>query len=272
MKDKKDSYEEITIFLLHLRQEITSLRMNVIQSYFPNIHLDWNDGEVKSAFWKSTLFATISTVSMYAVMERCIASKSQHRSQMICYLIPTTFNSLKLMYAVSVWTSTVLHFMRTQQIDFEDKNVNVVLFSVFVQFLVMDTMIGQDYYPNTLKNRLTKNIIQFIIMMAAFTTHQMKWLGFFWLSEYSEVMRYLSLISGCPCDKNDILIYRITHICFQVVYPTFLLTQIYLREYPISDYLWGSLVVSQWFELCQFTFWMIDQMRSVPLKKDVKNE
>ena len=272
--------------MVYLRQEDKSLRMEVIKSYFPNIHLDWNDAspfgagatqyfwhaEVKSALIKSTVLSGLCTIAMYGLMEKCIASKSPNRSRWICYMIPTTFHSLKLMYSVSIWTSTVLHFMRTQQIEFEDRDVNIVLFSVFVQFLVMDTLIGQDYYPNTLKNRWTKNIIQFIIMMSAFTSHQMKWLGFFWLSEYSEVMRYLSLMSGCPCDKNDIYIYRIIHICFQVVYPTFLLAQIYLREYPISDYLLGSLVVSQWFELCQFTFWTIDQMSGVPLKKDVKKE
>lgn len=249
-----------------------SLRMETIRSYLPTIYLDWNHHEVKSAFAKSTLLSVISTGLMYGLMEKCIASKSPNRSRWICYMIPTTFHSMKLMYSVSIWTSTVVHFMRTQQIEFEDKNINIVVFSVFVQFLVMDTLIGKDYYPNTLKNRWTKNIIQFMIMMAAFTSHQMKWLGFFWLSEYSEVMRYLSLISGYPCDKNDILIYRFTHICFQVVYPTFLLAQIYLREYPISDYLWGSLVLSQWFELCQFTFWTIDQTMGTQSKKNVKKE
>lgn len=251
---------------------MTSLRMEVIQSYLPTIYLDWDHDEVKSAFAQSALLSIICTCVMYGLMEKCIASKSPNRSRWICYMIPTTFHSMKWMYSVSTWTSTLIHFMRTQQIEFEDKNINIVVFSVFVQFLVMDTLIGKDYYPNTLKNRWTKNMIQFIVMMTAFTTHQMKWLGFFWLSEYSEVMRYLSLISGSPCDKNDILIYRITHICFQIVYPTFLLVQIYIREYPISHYLWGSLVLSQWFELCQFTFWMIDHTRVGPLKKEVKNE
>lgn len=246
--------------------------MEVIKSYLPIIHLNWDNEEIKSAFWKSSLFSGFCTVIMYGLIEKFIASKIPNRSRLICYLVPTIFNSLKLIYAVSIWTSTSVHFMRTSEIEFEDKNMNIVIFSVFVQFLVMDTLIGQDYYPKTLQNRLIKNITQFLIMSSAFASHQMKWLGFFWLSEYSEVMRYLSLISGYPCDSNDVLIYRITHICFQIIYPTFFLVQIYVRKYPISDYLWSALVLSQWFELCLFTFWIIDHLKGNRPKKEVKKE
>lgn len=248
-----------------------SLRMEVIQSYFPSIHFDWND-EVKSALMKSSLLSIGCTFVMYVMIARCFASKAENRSRLICYLVPTTFNSLKLVYAVGTWTSTILNFNRTQQIVFEDKNVNIVVFSVFVQFLLMDTLMGQDYYPKTLRNRLAKNISQFIIMATAFTSHQMKWLGFFWLSEYSEVMRYLSLILGYSCDKNDIIIYRITHICFQIIYPIFLMIQIYIREYPISDNLWISLIISQWYELCLFTVWTVDHTLGIHPKKEIKKE
>jgi hypothetical protein len=158
---------------------------------------------------------------------------------------------------------------------FQDKSQNIIYFSVFVQFLLIDVMIGQEYYPKTLQNRYPKILIQLLTITFAFANNDMKWLGFFWLSEYSEVMRYLSLMSGYPNDKIDILIYRMTHISFQVIYPLFLMYLIYDRKYTISDYLWGILILSQWYEMCLFTFWIIDQIwgiRHKEMKKEMKNE
>ncbi len=246
--------------------------METIQSYLPTIHLDWNQEEVKNAFVKSLVLSGFCTSIMYYGIEKLLYSKSENRSRMICYVIPLTFNGLKLMYAVSIWTSTVIHFMNKNEIVFEDKDVNIVIYSVFVQFLVMDTLIGQDYYPKTLRNRWIKNLSQFVLMTVAFANHQVKWLGFFWLSEYSEVMRYLTLISGIPSSKTDILIYRMTHISFQVIYPSFLIWQIYMRHYPIANYLWGTILLCHWFEMCQFSFWMIDQIYPISQKKEVKKE
>jgi hypothetical protein len=257
-----------------------------IYQYLPSI--DWNEKEVKDAFWKSTVFSVLMTGTMYGIIEYLMTMKSNQKTRLICYAIPTTFSSLKLVYAISIWTSTVVQYLNMGDIEmtdqhihemvfkiltqFQDKSQNIVLFSSFIQFLVMDMVIGQDIYLKVLQNRLAKNWSQFLIISIAFVNHDMKWLGFFWLSEYSEVMRYLSLLSGYTHDRIDILIYRMTHVCFQVIYPLFLMYQIHIRQYPISTSLYGILMLSQWYELCLFFIWSIDQMWGIRRNKEMKKE
>ena len=261
-----------------------------ISSYLPT--LVWDGEEVQDAFLKSLVFSVLISSSLYYLLDRLMYSKQEQRSRMICYLIPTIFSSVKLVYAISIWTSTVVQYIKMGNINlsnkniydmffqiltrFQDKSHNIIYFSVFVQFLLIDVMIGQEYYPKTLQNRYPKIWIQLLTISFAFANDDMKWLGFFWLSEYSEVMRYLTLISGYPNDKIDILIYQMTHISFQVIFPLFLMYQIYQREYPISEYLWGILMISQWYEMCMFSFWIIDQIWGIrslrEIKKDMKKE
>ena len=119
---------------------------------------------------------------------------------------------------------------RERKLHFEDKSDNIIFFSVFIQFLLMDAMIGYDYYPKTFNNRIIRNFTQFVIILIAFTNFEMKWLGFFWVSEYSELIKYLSLMTRYSNDKTDVRIYQITHISFQLFYPTCLIYYIYIEE------------------------------------------
>lgn len=189
------------------------------------------------------------------------------KSYELSHFIPCIFSGMLFVYSLINWGIFMKQFLKNEKIDFKDNPMDTLFIQACLQGCTWDLLLGYEYYRNNIRYRQIKNIAYILLSFYTVTTREAHLFAMYWMTDYIDFIREYNFYERFRNNWIDLFIYRSSYVLFKIVFPLVLIRNLWITKYPISDFLFGSLMVTTWYEICLFFFWSIDIIRDNIVKK-----
>jgi hypothetical protein len=191
-------------------------------------------------------------------------------------LMSIYFSSTVFMCSVAQWISLMYQYVNYGHLNLETKNVEIAMLYACAQACVWDTIMGFEYYPDVVKYRLLKYVIYMGTAIYSLFTNDSKLVTLVWISEYPDLLKEHTRYMGFRIEKMDQMIYQMVYVSFKILFPMMMLYHFYVNEQHFSRTLLSIYFLCVWFDVVQFTVWIVESIfmkdsekeKSVEMKKN----
>ncbi len=149
-------------------------------------------------------------------------------------------------------------------------NLDRIIVMFIAQGFIWDIVAGMDFYPNLMRSRLLKNLVYTISTIYAYSKNNIKFMTLAYLSEFPDLLILAYIMCGIHIEDNkQKMIFSFYHFFFKIIIPIFSLYYIYANKLNLVLELQFVMAMKIWFEVCQFTIFMVDKYI---LNNDIKND
>ncbi len=135
-----------------------------------------------------------------------------------------------------------------------------IILMFIVQGFIWDIVAGMDFYPDLMKKRLLKNISYTLATLYGFSKNNIKFVSLAYLSEFTEIFVFGCKMCGIHIEKKmEKIFFSFYHFFFKIILPIFCLFYINVNKLNLVMELQFVIAMKIWFEICQFTIFMIDK-------------
>ena len=258
---------------------MTDLITNLSQmEFFKGNLMDNND--LKYNLFTSIMISFVFGIGNMMFFNYIISQKNINKMRYLSHLMSCLLSGTLFMFAIANIISTSLQINRNPDMIekvMDDNKIDLIMIQICIQGIFWDLIMGYELYPKIIEKRYMKYVTYIVMGVASILTLNMKIFTFYWISEYVDFLKNYAYMIQLKPELTDKIIYQISYFVFKLVYPIFLVQQIYIRNLKISNFMLIMYMGVTWYEVCLFLLWSLDNMRNdfkmkVEEEQDLKKE